>query len=157
MWVGMLGSIGVLFALFKYKDSHPLNAHLLLVWTLMEAYTVGVVRARSVSTREKERARARACGVREVGLRLLHGRGAGRAHRRGARSYLCRLRRAHALHVTHHTRDSFSGARSLSLDLSLSLSLEGVRGTFACVGIAAASPRSIFPSCVRGSLRPSWS
>ena len=40
---GMFGSFGVLFALMAFKNQHPLNAQLLFVWTLMEAYTVGVV------------------------------------------------------------------------------------------------------------------
>ena len=39
----MFGSFGVLFALMAFKNQHPLNAQLLFVWTLMEAYTVGVV------------------------------------------------------------------------------------------------------------------
>ena len=43
MYIGMLGSFGVLIALMMFKNQHPLNAHLLFVWTLMEAYTVGVV------------------------------------------------------------------------------------------------------------------
>jgi hypothetical protein len=43
MYIGMFGSLGVLFALMAYKDQHPLNAQLLFVWTVMEAYTVGVV------------------------------------------------------------------------------------------------------------------
>ena len=43
MYIGMFGSFGVLFALMAFKNQHPLNAQLLFVWTLMEAYTVGVV------------------------------------------------------------------------------------------------------------------
>merc|ERR1712159_832622 len=43
MYIGMFGSFGVLFALMAFKSQHPLNAQLLFVWTLMEAYTVGVV------------------------------------------------------------------------------------------------------------------
>ncbi len=39
----MFGSFGVLIALMMFKNQHPLNAQLLFVWTLMEAYTVGVV------------------------------------------------------------------------------------------------------------------
>merc|ERR1712196_178476 len=43
MYIGTFGSFGVLFALMAFKNQHPLNAQLLFVWTLMEAYTVGVV------------------------------------------------------------------------------------------------------------------
>ena len=43
MYIGMLGSLGVFVALMVFKNQHPLNAQLLFVWTLMEAYTVGVV------------------------------------------------------------------------------------------------------------------
>ena len=43
MYIGMFGSFGVLIALMMFKNQHPLNAQLLFVWTLMEAYTVGVV------------------------------------------------------------------------------------------------------------------
>ncbi|KAJ1461380.1 inhibitor of apoptosis-promoting Bax1-domain-containing protein [Pelagophyceae sp. CCMP2097] len=43
LWVGFFASIGILFALMAYKDRHPLNAKLLFAWTLVEAYTVGVV------------------------------------------------------------------------------------------------------------------
>ena len=43
MYIGMLGSFGVLIALMMFKNQHPLNAQLLFVWTLMEAYTVGVI------------------------------------------------------------------------------------------------------------------
>ena len=39
----MFGSLGVFVALMVFKNQHPLNAQLLFVWTLMEAYTVGVV------------------------------------------------------------------------------------------------------------------
>ena len=43
LWVGMFASVGALVALFVYKDQHPLNAQLLFLWTLIEAYTIGVV------------------------------------------------------------------------------------------------------------------
>jgi FtsH-binding integral membrane protein len=43
MYIGMFGSLGVFLALMAFKNQHPLNAQLLFVWTLMEAYTVGVV------------------------------------------------------------------------------------------------------------------
>jgi len=43
MYIGMFGSLGVFIALMMFKNQHPLNAQLLFVWTLMEAYTVGVV------------------------------------------------------------------------------------------------------------------
>ena len=43
MYIGMFGSLGVFIALMAFKNQHPLNAQLLFVWTLMEAYTVGVV------------------------------------------------------------------------------------------------------------------
>ena len=43
LWVGMFASVGVLVALMLYKDRHPLNAQLLLAWTVIEAYTIGVV------------------------------------------------------------------------------------------------------------------
>ena len=40
---GLIGSVLVLLALMAFKDRHPLNAQLLGVWTLFQAYTVGVV------------------------------------------------------------------------------------------------------------------
>jgi len=42
-YVALFGSLGLLFALFAYKERHPLNMQLLCAWTLMQAYSVGVV------------------------------------------------------------------------------------------------------------------
>mmetsp|Transcript_13929 Transcript_13929/g.41489 ORF Transcript_13929/g.41489 Transcript_13929/m.41489 type:complete len:278 (+) Transcript_13929:160-993(+) len=48
-WLGFALSLATLFALMAYKHEHPRNAQLLFVWTLVEAYTVGVVCAAYVS------------------------------------------------------------------------------------------------------------
>ena len=42
-WIGIFASLGMLVALMAYKDQHPLNAKLLFAWTLVEAYTIGVI------------------------------------------------------------------------------------------------------------------
>jgi len=42
-WIGLFASFGMLLALMAYKDQHPTNAKLLFAWTLVEAYTIGVI------------------------------------------------------------------------------------------------------------------
>merc|ERR1719198_1236729 len=43
MYLGLFASIGFIFALFVYKNRHPLNMNLLAGFTICEAYTVGVI------------------------------------------------------------------------------------------------------------------
>eukprot|EP00903_Cladosiphon_okamuranus_P011031 g10418.t1 len=42
-WVGFFFSVGLLLCLLCYRDKYPLNMYLLVAWTFVEAYTVGVV------------------------------------------------------------------------------------------------------------------
>jgi hypothetical protein len=39
----MVASIVLLLVLFAKKDQHPINMYLLAAWTMVEAYTIGVV------------------------------------------------------------------------------------------------------------------
>ncbi|CAM9540783.1 unnamed protein product [Discosporangium mesarthrocarpum] len=43
VYLGFAFSIGLLIALMCYRQSYPLNTYLLGAWTLVEAYTIGVV------------------------------------------------------------------------------------------------------------------